>query len=35
MSTTLTGVGLYDRNTSSKIQGSQTLALGVVFVFPR
>ncbi|WP_316834121.1 DUF3078 domain-containing protein [Pedobacter nutrimenti] len=35
MSTTLTGVGLYDRNTSSKVQGSQTLALGVVFVFPR
>lgn len=34
-STTLTGVGLYDKNTDSKIQGSQTLGLGVMFVFPR
>lgn len=35
MSTTLTGVALYDKNTNSRVQGSQTLALGVVFVFPR
>lgn len=32
---TLTGVGLYDRNTAAKIQGSQTLALGLMFEFPR
>eukprot|EP01133_Synstelium_polycarpum_P011249 gene11249-13130_t len=35
MSTTLTGVAIYDKNTDSKVQGSQTLSLGVVFVFPR
>jgi hypothetical protein len=31
----ITGVGLYDRNTAPKIQGSQTLAMGFAFVFPR
>ena len=31
----ITGVGLYDRDTDRKIQGSQTLALGLTFVFPR
>ena len=31
----ITGVGLYDRDTDQKIQGSQTLALGVIFAFPR
>jgi hypothetical protein len=35
MNVTLTGVGLYDRNTAEKIQGSQTLALGLMFEFPR
>ncbi|RZL48786.1 MAG: DUF3078 domain-containing protein [Pedobacter sp.] len=35
MNVSLTGVGLYDRDTDSKIQGSQTLALGLVFAFPR
>jgi hypothetical protein len=35
MNVTVTGVGLYDRNTASKIQGSQTLALGLMFEFPR
>jgi hypothetical protein len=35
MSTSITGVGLYDRNTTSKIQASQTLALGLIFIFPR
>ncbi|WP_432709332.1 DUF3078 domain-containing protein [Pedobacter sp.] len=35
MNTAITGVGLYDRYTSSKIQGSQTLSLGLVFIFPR
>lgn len=35
MNTSITGVGLYDRNTSSKIQGSQTLSLGLTFIFPR
>jgi hypothetical protein len=35
MNVTLTGVGLYDRNTAPKIQGSQTLALGLMFEFPR
>ncbi len=35
INTTLTGVGLYDRNTSSQIQGSQTLSLGLIFIFPR
>ncbi len=31
----ITGVGLYDRDTDLKIQGSQTLALGLLFAFPR
>jgi hypothetical protein len=35
MNTSITGVGLYDRNTSSQIQGSQTLSLGLTFIFPR
>ncbi len=35
MNTSITGVGLYDRNSSSKIQGSQTLSLGLTFIFPR
>jgi hypothetical protein len=35
MNVTVTGVGLYDKNTTDKIQASQTLALGMVFVFPR
>ncbi|MES2651318.1 MAG: DUF3078 domain-containing protein [Bacteroidota bacterium] len=35
MNVSITGVGLYDRDTDRKIQGSQTLALGLTFVFPR
>jgi hypothetical protein len=35
MNVSITGVGLYDRDTDLKIQGSQTLALGLVFAFPR
>lgn len=35
MNVSVTGVGLYDRDTDSKLQGSQTLALGLVFAFPR
>lgn len=35
MNVSVTGVGLYDRDTDAKIQGSQTLALGLTFVFPR
>lgn len=35
MNVSVTGVGLYDRDTDSKIQGSQTLALGFMFIFPR
>lgn len=35
MNVSMTGVGLYDKNVDAKIQGSQTLALGVIFVFPR
>lgn len=31
----ITGVGLYDRNTDLKIQGSQSLAMGLMFSFPR
>jgi len=31
----ITGVGIYDRDTDLKIQGSQTLALGLIFAFPR
>ena len=35
MNVSLTGVGLFDRDNDTKIQGSQTLALGVMFIFPR
>jgi hypothetical protein len=35
MNVSVTGVGLYDRDTDSKLQGSQTLAMGLTFVFPR
>jgi hypothetical protein len=35
MNVSLSGVGLFDRDNDTKIQGSQTLALGVTFVFPR
>jgi hypothetical protein len=35
MNVSITCVGLYDRDTDLKIQGSQTLALGLVFAFPR
>ena len=35
MNVSVTGVGLYDKKTAAKIQGSQTLALGLIFVFPR
>ncbi|RZK45655.1 MAG: DUF3078 domain-containing protein, partial [Pedobacter sp.] len=35
MNVTLTGVGLYDRDTDRKIQANQALALGFVIVFPR
>ncbi len=35
MNVTVTGVGLYDKNTAARIQASQTLALGLMFVFPR
>ncbi|WP_084288586.1 DUF3078 domain-containing protein [Pedobacter nyackensis] len=35
MNVSLTGVGLFDRDNDTKIQGSQSLALGVMFVFPR
>lgn len=35
MNVSLTGVGLFDRDNDTEIQGSQTLALGVMFVFPR
>ena len=35
MNVSLTGVGLYDRDTDRKMQGSQTLALGLTFIFPR
>ncbi|SDM75732.1 DUF3078 domain-containing protein [Pedobacter antarcticus] len=35
MNVSLTGVGLYDKDTDPKIQGSQTLAMGLMFVFPR
>lgn len=35
MNVSVTGVGLYDRNVDAKIQGSQTLAMGFTFVFPR
>ena len=32
---TVTGVGLYDDDADAKIQGSQTLALGLIYRFPR
>lgn len=35
MNVSLSGVGLMDKDTDNSIQGSQTLALGVMFVFPR
>lgn len=35
MNVSLTGVGLYDKDTAPKIQGSQTLAMGLIFIFPR
>ncbi|MCZ4243261.1 DUF3078 domain-containing protein [Pedobacter punctiformis] len=35
MNTSLTGVVLYDRDTDTKVQASQTLALGFTFIFPR
>ncbi|WP_219223711.1 DUF3078 domain-containing protein [Pedobacter antarcticus] len=35
LNVSLTGVGLYDKDTDPKIQGSQTLAMGLMFVFPR
>lgn len=35
MNTSLTGVILYDMDTDSKVQASQTLALGFAFTFPR
>jgi len=35
MNVSITGVGLYDRNSAPKIQGSQALAMGLTFVFPR
>lgn len=35
MNVSVSGVGLYDRDRDSKIQGSQTLALGLTFIFPR
>jgi len=35
MNVSLTGVGLFDKDTDPKIQGNQTLSLGVMFVFPR
>jgi hypothetical protein len=35
MNVSVAGVGLYDKNTADKIQASQTLALGIMFIFPR
>lgn len=35
MNVSVTGVGLYDRDTDTKIQAAQTLDLGLVFAFPR
>lgn len=35
MNTSLTGVILFDRDTDQKVQASQTLALGFMFIFPR
>lgn len=35
MNVSVVGVGLYDRDQDLKIQGSQTMALGVTFIIPR
>lgn len=35
MNVTLTGVGLFDKDSHDKIQASEALALGVAFTFPR
>ena len=35
MNVSVNGVGLYDRDTDRKMQGSQTLELGLTFIFPR
>lgn len=35
MNVTVVGVGLYDRDQDLKIQGSQTMALGITFIIPR
>jgi hypothetical protein len=35
MNTSITGVILYDKDTDTKVQASQTLALGFGFIFPR
>ncbi|AMQ00995.1 hypothetical protein AY601_4144 [Pedobacter cryoconitis] len=35
MNVTLNGVGIYDKTISDRIQGSQSLAMGVMFIFPR
>lgn len=35
MNTSITGVILYDKDTDTKVQASQTLALGFAFIFPR
>nr|WP_294877639.1 hypothetical protein [uncultured Pedobacter sp.] len=35
MNVTLTGVGLFDKDSDPEIQASQALALGVAFTFPR
>jgi len=35
MNVTLNGVGIYDKSISTRIQGSQSLAMGVMFIFPR
>lgn len=35
MNVTVNGVAIYDRDTNLKMQASQTLALGLIFAFPR
>ncbi len=35
MNVSLTGVGLFDKDTDKKIQANQTLAMGIMFSFPR
>jgi hypothetical protein len=35
MNVSVVGVGLYDRDQEMKIQGSQTMALGITFIIPR